>query len=98
MNWILLSPPPLSSDPDNPPKIGTYTWEKALVFGGFSVSLGIAEILGFSGLSVCAGLSYSRSFHGTLGCASAAGIGGVVGFCGLGDKTFETDFNSWIFK
>ena len=21
MNWILLSPPPLSSDPDNPPKI-----------------------------------------------------------------------------
>ena len=25
MNWILLSPPPLSSDPDNPPKIGTCT-------------------------------------------------------------------------
>ena len=23
MNWILLSPPPLSSDPDNPPKFGT---------------------------------------------------------------------------
>ena len=23
MNWILLSPPPLSSDPDNPPKLGT---------------------------------------------------------------------------
>ena len=25
MNWILLSPPPLSSDPDNPPKIRTCT-------------------------------------------------------------------------
>ena len=23
VNWILLSPPPLSSDPDNPPKFGT---------------------------------------------------------------------------
>ena len=62
------------------------------------VSLGIAEISGFSGRSVCAGLSYSRSFHGILGCASAVGIGGVVGFCGLGDKTFETDFNFWTVK
>ena len=25
MNWILLSPPPLSSDPDNPPKFETCT-------------------------------------------------------------------------
>ena len=25
MNWILLSPPSLSSDPDNPPKFGTCT-------------------------------------------------------------------------
>ena len=25
MNWILLSPPPLSSDLDNPPKFGTCT-------------------------------------------------------------------------
>ena len=25
MNWKLLSPPPLSSDPDNPPKFGTCT-------------------------------------------------------------------------
>ena len=25
MNWILLSPPPLSSDPDKPPKFGTCT-------------------------------------------------------------------------
>ena len=25
MNWILLSPPPLSSDPDNPSKFGTCT-------------------------------------------------------------------------
>ena len=25
MNWILLSPPPLSSDSDNPPKFGTCT-------------------------------------------------------------------------
>ena len=25
MNWILLSSPPLSSDPDNPPKIGMCT-------------------------------------------------------------------------
>ena len=25
MTWILLSPPPLSSDPDNPPKFGTCT-------------------------------------------------------------------------
>ena len=25
MNWILLSPPPLSSDPDNPPKFVTCT-------------------------------------------------------------------------
>ena len=25
MNWILLSPPPLSSDPDNSPKFGTCT-------------------------------------------------------------------------
>ena len=25
MNWILLSPPPLSSDPDTPPKFGTCT-------------------------------------------------------------------------
>ena len=25
MIWILLSPPPLSSDPDNPPKFGTCT-------------------------------------------------------------------------
>ena len=36
MNWILLSPPPLSSDPDNPSKFGTCTcqdkWEP-----GFSV-------------------------------------------------------------
>ena len=34
------------------------------------------------------------SFHSTLACASAAGAGGVVGFCGLGDRTFEADFNS----
>ena len=28
MNWILLSPPPLSSDPDTPPKFGTCTrWD-----------------------------------------------------------------------
>ena len=26
MNWILLSPPPLSSDPDNPPECGTCTY------------------------------------------------------------------------
>ena len=25
MDWIPLSPPPLSSDPDNPPKFGTCT-------------------------------------------------------------------------
>ena len=25
MNWILLSPPPLSSEPDNAPKFGTCT-------------------------------------------------------------------------
>ena len=25
MNWILLSPPPLSSDPDTPSKFGTCT-------------------------------------------------------------------------
>ena len=25
MNWILLLPPPLSSDPDNPQKLGTCT-------------------------------------------------------------------------
>ena len=30
MNWLLLSPPPLSSDPDNPPKFGTCT--KRLTF------------------------------------------------------------------
>ena len=27
MNWTLLSPPPLSSDPDNPPKLGTCTYK-----------------------------------------------------------------------
>ena len=26
VNWMLLLPPPLSSDPDNPPKFGTCTW------------------------------------------------------------------------
>ena len=30
MNWILLSPPPLSSDPDNPPKFGTCTVPKLI--------------------------------------------------------------------
>ena len=30
MNWILLSPPQLSSDPDNPPKFGTCTNNKAV--------------------------------------------------------------------
>ena len=65
----------------------------------FFVSLGIAEILGFSGLSVlCRGCPTRGSFHVTLGCASAAGTGGVVGFCDLGDRTFEADFNSWIVK
>ena len=28
MNWILLSPPPLSSNPDNPPNFGTCTRSK----------------------------------------------------------------------
>ena len=30
-NWILLSPPPLSSDPDHPPKFGTFTRDDELV-------------------------------------------------------------------
>ena len=61
----------------------------------FFVSLGITEILRFSGLSVCAEVVLlRRSFHGTLGCASAGGTGGTVEFCGLGDRTFEADFNS----
>ena len=30
MNWILLSPPPLSSDPDSPPKFGTCTGGAAI--------------------------------------------------------------------
>ena len=30
MNWILLSPPPLSSDPDNPPKFGMCTHIRSL--------------------------------------------------------------------
>ena len=60
--------------------------------------LGSLKFLDFLGFLFVPGLSYSRSFHGTLGCASAAGVGGVVGFCGLGDKTFEADFNFSIVK
>ena len=30
INWTLLSSPPLSSDPDNPPKFGTCTYEESL--------------------------------------------------------------------
>ena len=30
MNWILLSPSPLSSDPDNPPKFGTCTHQEII--------------------------------------------------------------------
>ena len=36
-NWILLSPPPLSSDPDNPPKFGTCTYPvywMLIIYGG----------------------------------------------------------------
>ena len=31
MNWIVLSLPPLSSDPDNPPKFGTCTNKQGLI-------------------------------------------------------------------
>ena len=36
MNWILLAPPPLSSDLDNPPKFGTCTieWHSKMWFQG----------------------------------------------------------------
>ena len=37
MNWILLSPPPLSSDPDNPPKFGTCTFEKITLHNPTSI-------------------------------------------------------------
>ena len=36
MNWILLSPPPLSSDPDNPPKFGTCTLGVLSEHSGFN--------------------------------------------------------------
>ena len=41
MNWILLSPPPLSSDPENPPKFGTCTcgvWVEPLIWDSFNSS------------------------------------------------------------
>ena len=38
MNWILLSPPPLSSDPDNPPKFGTCTKSRILLELSFFIS------------------------------------------------------------
>ena len=66
--------------------------------GFFLSPLGLLRFWDFLGFLFVAGLSYSRSSHDTLGCASAAGIGGVMEFCGLGDKTFEADFNSWIVK
>ena len=68
---------------------------------GFFVSIGIAEILGFSGLSVCAGVVLLEVFTRYFGLCFCCGYWrgcGVVGFCGLGDKTFESDFNSWIVK
>ena len=40
VNWILLSLPPLSSDPDNPPKFGTCT---LLVFFAFSFVVNSTE-------------------------------------------------------
>ena len=41
-------------------------------------------------------LSYSTPFHNTLDYASTANIEEVTKFHHLGDKTYETDFNtSW---
>ena len=60
----------------------------------FFVSLGIAEIQNFVSFQSILKLSYSKSFHNTLNYASTANIEEVVKFYNLGDKTFETDFNS----
>ena len=58
----------------------------------FFVSLGIAEIFGFSELSVYT--EVVLPFHNTLNYASTTNIEEVTKCYNLGDKTFETDFNS----
>ena len=60
----------------------------------FFVSLGIAEIVGFLSFLFILKLSYSKPFHNTLNDASTANIEEVMKFYNLGDKTFETDFNT----
>ena len=39
-------------------------------------------------------LFYLKPFHNTLNYASTANVEEVMKFYNLGDKTFETDFNS----
>ena len=58
------------------------------------VSLGIAEILGFSGLSVCAEVVLLEVFPRHFGLCLCCGCWRGCGVCGLGDGTFEADFNS----
>ena len=61
----------------------------------FFVSLGIAEILGFPEFSVYTEFVRRITFHNTLNYASTANIEEVMKFYNLGDKSFETDFNSF---
>ena len=60
----------------------------------FFVSLGIAEFLGFSELSVYTEIVLLKTFHNASNYASTANIEEVMKFYNLGNKTFETDFNS----
>ena len=65
-------------------------WGKTSLF----VSLGIAEILGFSELSIYSKVVLLKPFCNTLNYASTANIEEVMKFYNLGEKIFETDFNS----
>ena len=43
-------------------------------------------------------LSYSKPFYNTLNYAPTANIEKVMKFYNIGDKTFETDFNCFVFS
>ena len=50
----------------------------------------------FSMISIYSEVFLLEIFWNNLNCASTAIIEGVMNFCNLGDKSFETDFNLLI--
>ena len=61
----------------------------------FLSALGSLKFQDFLSFLFILKLSYSKPFHNTLNYASTANIEEVTKFYNLGDKTFETDFNSY---